>query len=385
MKTKVNPQRIAIIGGGPGGLTLAVILQKHGIKAVVYERTSFQTNNQQGGSLDIHADSGQYALKEAGLFKQFQAFARYEGQDFKLVDKSGKVYLNEIAEDNDGDRPEIDRRVLCDMLLHELHSDSIQWDHSLSHVHSLEDGTYELHFDNSNVTIVDIVIGADGAFSKVRPLVTDITAEYTGLSMVEIHVKDAATTHSELAEYNGRGKMFALADHKAIIGQLNGDGTIRVYLSFQAEQGWLEQSNITFNQPEKAKQQLLAYFEDWNDMLQNYIRSAEETILPRRIYMLPVGLTWKHRAGATLIGDAAHLMSPFAGEGVNLAMLDATELALSLVQEEDWDIAIQNYEQKMYTYSSKLAQESNQNLILCFGDQAAVQLSELMNHYHEQT
>lgn len=381
---QVHRQRIAIIGGGPGGLTVAVILQKYGIKAMVYERASFQANNQQGGSLDIHSESGQRALQEAGLFESFQAVARYEGEDFRLFDKTGKIYLDEVAEDHGSDRPEIDRGVLCEMLLQALHPASIQWNHSLSHVIPLEDHTYELHFDNGNIEIADLVVGADGAFSKVRPLLTEAVAEYTGLSMVEVHIKNVAIDHPELASFNHRGKIFALADHKAIIGQLNGDGDIRVYASFQVEQDWLDQSGFLWNQPNLAKQKLLSYFEDWDASLQDYIHLAEGQILPRRIYMLPVGLTWTHRAGVTLIGDAAHVMSPFAGEGVNLAMLDATELALSIVQNEDLSTAIQNYEQKMYAYSREAARESYENLQLCFGDQAAPRLAALMNQYHQQ-
>ena len=85
-----------------------------------------------------------------------------------------------------------------------------------------------------------------------------------------------------------------------------------------------------------------------------------------------------------MIGDAAHLMSPFAGEGVNLAMLDATELALSIVQHNDLSIAVQSYEQKMYAYSGEAARESYENLQLCFGDQAVSRLAALMNQYHQQ-
>lgn len=381
---KANERKIAIIGGGPGGLTLAVILQKYGVKATVYEKSSFQANNQQGGSLDIHSESGQRALQEADLFESFQAVARYDGEDFRLFDKKGKMYLDEIAEDHDSDRPEIDRGVLCEMILQALDPTSIRWNHSLSHVVPLKDDLYELHFENGNVETANLVIGADGAFSKVRPLLTKAKAEYTGLSMVEVHIKNVDIDHPELASFNRRGKMFALADHKAIIGQLNGDGDIRVYASFQVEQEWLDQSVFLWDQPDIAKQKLLSYFEDWDDSLRNYICLAEGQILPRRIYMLPVGLTWAHRAGVTLIGDAAHLMSPFAGEGVNLAMLDATELALSIVQHNDLSIAVQSYEQKMYAYSGEAARESYENLQLCFGDQAASRLAALMNQYHQQ-
>lgn len=383
MEKAWEQQRIAIIGAGPGGLTLARILQLHGVKTVIYERELSPSIRPQGGSLDIHHDSGQLALREAGLFEQFEALARYEGEDFRLLDHTGKVYMDEIADPDGGLRPEIDRTTLRELLLQSVDADSIHWGHKLVEAVPLDNGMHELRFENGHVDTVHLVIGADGAFSLVRPLLTDVVPEYTGLSFVELALEDVANAHPEIAAFNRRGKLFALGEHKGILGQLNGDGRICVYLAIRAERDWLDTCGIPFDQPEEAKRQLLQQFDGWDEALQNYIRSAEDHVLPRRIYTLPVGFKWTHRPGVTLIGDAAHLMSPFAGEGVNLAMKDAMELALSLVQHGDVNKAIEAYEESMYAYSSPMAQESNANLELCFSEDAAAKLMTLMNQYHE--
>lgn len=90
---------VTIIGGGPGGLTLARILQKRGYEVTVYERENSASSRGQGGTLDLHAESGQEALKEAGLIDKFWEHARPEGQDTRILDKTGKV----LGDKNMGD------------------------------------------------------------------------------------------------------------------------------------------------------------------------------------------------------------------------------------------------------------------------------------------
>ncbi|KEO83062.1 FAD-dependent oxidoreductase [Tumebacillus flagellatus] len=384
MSTLSKQKRIAIIGAGPGGLMLALLLQRRGLQPVVYERAPHDLNAESGGSLDIHEESGQKALRDAGLYEKFSELARYGDQDFRVLDNSGTFYIDETADDeNPGDRPEIDRGILSKLILESLDTSCIRYGHQLEEAVPLDNGSTQLRFANGAVEEVDLLVGADGAFSRVRALLSDTEVEYSGVTMVELHIPEAAKTHPDLAEFNKRGKMFAMGDHKCIIGQLNGDGRIRVYVSLQVQQDWLETCGIPFDQPTEAKRRLLDLFHDWDERVKNYIRCAEDTILPRRIYMLPIGYTWERRPGVTLIGDAAHLMSPFAGEGVNLALLDAAELANAIHEQKTIAEAVASYEQNMYAYSSEKARQSDESLRLCFSDNAAAKLSEMMSQFEE--
>lgn len=357
-------------------------MQQHGISSTIYEREHVDLSHERGGSLDIHEESGQLALKEAGLYEAFLQAARFEGEDFRLMDKMGTLYLDEVADEESSKgqrRPEIDRGVLCDLLINKLDPSTIQYGYKLEKVVSLGEGKTELHFENGHIAVADLVIGADGAFSRVRPLLTDTDVEYSGLTMLELNV--IAADHPDLAAFNARGKMFALDDHKGILGQLNGNGRIKVYASFKVERDWLNE--IRSDNPQEIKAKLLELFQDWSEPLKNYIRYAEDAVVPRRIYMLPVGFRWERSAGVTLIGDAAHVMSPFAGEGVNLAMLDALELALAIVRNKEISVAIEEYEEKMFQYASEKADVSNENLILSFSENAAPKFAALMQSYQD--
>ncbi|MCY8421763.1 FAD-dependent monooxygenase [Bacillus inaquosorum] len=380
-------KRIAIIGAGPGGLTLARILQQAGFNPVVFEGETSATQREQGGTLDLTEDMGQKALRAAGLFDQFKAICRYEGEALKVMNKSADVLYEDCSNENaeqTTSRPEIDRKVLRQMLLDSVNQEAIKWGHKLLYATPLENGQHKLHFENGATETVDLVVGADGAFSKLRPLVSKETAEYSGVSMVEINILDAKNQFPDIVEMNGLGSVFALDDYKGMLAQMNGDGKIRVYLSFKAPKEWLHNNGINYENLKEAKQELLKLFEDWSPELKKYIHYANGAIFPRRIYMLPVGHKWTHKKGVTLLGDAAHLMSPFAGAGANLAMLDASELALSITTHDNIDEAVYNYELKMFEYAAEIASETKRNMDLFFEINAAEKLTELMKtHYVE--
>lgn len=346
--------RIAIVGGGPGGLTLARILQTRGIAAAVFEADAAADERPQGGTLDLHPNTGQHALHLAGLDAEFRAIARPEDQGMRLYDKAGTLVFDE-QDASEGDRPEVDRTALRRMLLDSLAPGAVRWGHKLRAAEICNDGTCALAFANDSAETFDLVVGADGAWSRVRPLVSTAKPSYSGVSFVEMGLDDVDNRHPELAALVGRGLMFALGDGKALIAQRNGHAHVRVYAVLRVPEAWALGDAVDFSDPDTARHQIAALFTHWAPALLDLVAKSEGRVRAWPLYALPVGHTWDTRAGVTLIGDAAHVMSPFSGEGVNLAMRDASDLALALAENADWPDAVRGYEQTMFVRAEQAA------------------------------
>jgi 2-polyprenyl-6-methoxyphenol hydroxylase-like FAD-dependent oxidoreductase len=376
--TTRSSYRVAVVGGGPGGLTLARLLQMRGVQVTVYEREASRHARSQGGSLDLHPESGQRALREAGLEAGFLQIARPESQAFRIVDKHSQIVFDWSAAPGTMARPEVDRTALRNLLLDSVRPESVRWDHQLAQVKPLAGGRHQLHFKNGQVAEADLVVGADGGRSRVRPLLSDAQPMYTGLSFVAADIAHAAQRQPEIARLVGPGRLFALGDGKGILIGLLGNGTIGGYLGLQVPEDWLASSGIAFDKPEEARALLLSHFSDWDPALTAIIRHCDEPLTMIQIKMLPIEHRWQSRPGVTLIGDAAHLMSTFAGVGVNYAMLDALELALAITQATDINAAVAQCEAAMFERAAKASAMAIANQRRCFSPDGAQQLAKVL-------
>ncbi|MEU3955271.1 NAD(P)/FAD-dependent oxidoreductase [Streptomyces achromogenes] len=366
---------VAVVGAGLGGLALARVLHVRGIEAALFDLDASPDARAQGGMLDIHDDSGQEALRAAGLHEEFLARVHAGGQALRVLGQDGVVRLAR-PDDGTGGRPEIDRGDLRELLLGSLPAGTVRWGAKVVGARPLDGGRHRVTLADGSEFTTDVLVGADGAWSRVRSLVSTATPAYTGVSFVEADLREADRRHPVSAEVVGDGMLFALGPGRGFLAHREPDGSLHVYTAVVAPEDWPD--GIDFTDTEAAKAAVLKEFDGWDERLRALVADADGALVPRRIHALPVGHRWDRVPGVTLLGDAAHLMSPFAGEGANLALLDGAELGLALAAHPgDTEAALAAYEARMFPRAEASAVESARGQELLFAADAPRGLVEM--------
>ncbi|MEV6626776.1 NAD(P)/FAD-dependent oxidoreductase [Amycolatopsis sp. NPDC051106] len=358
---------VTIIGAGLGGLVLARVLHRHGIPVTVYEAEPSPAARRQGGMLDIHPWNGQPALEAAGLIAEFRALVLPGRESYRVLDRHGTV-LADRPDDGTGERPEVQRGELRQLLLDSLPDGIVRWGHKATGVRALGSGRHEVSLADGTTIVTSLLVGADGAWSRVRPVLSDASPSYVGFTVVETFLFDGDTRHPAAAEAVGAGSLFALAPGKGILAHRESGGTLHAYTQLRKPPDWLDGVDPA---------RVIEEFSGWAPELTALITDSDVPPVVRRLFTLPPGHRWDRVPGVTLLGDAAHLMPP-NGEGANLAMLDGADLGQSLAAHpDDIETALTEYEKTMF---ERAAAESGEEDIyaVMFGDDAPHSMAALL-------
>jgi 2-polyprenyl-6-methoxyphenol hydroxylase-like FAD-dependent oxidoreductase len=367
---------VTIVGAGLGGLTLARVLHVHGIPATIYEAEPSAEARTQGGQLDIHEHNGQLALAAAGLTGEFRAIIHEGGQASRVLDQHGAVLLEE-PDDGAGGRPEVLRGDLRRILLQSLPEKMIQWGRKVAGVEPIGDGRHALTFADGSTVTTSLLVGADGAWSKIRPLVSNAKPRYVGTSFIETYLYDADARHPAAAAAVGGGAMYALAPGKGIVAHREAGSILHTYVELSRPAEWF--AGLDFSDNNAATARVAAEFDGWAPALTALITDGDTPPIVRMIYALPDAHRWDRVPGVTLLGDAAHLMPP-SGEGANLAMFDGAELGKAIAaHRDDIEAALTAYEAAMFPRSESQAADAHMILELCLGERAPFGLIDFFN------
>ena len=373
-------KHIAIIGAGMGGLMLARLLQMQGLQVKVYERDMSPHVRVQGATLDLHEESGLKAMQAAGLMDAFKASYRPNAGRVRLLDKHAQLIIDQHdCADFEETRPEIDRGPLRAILLASLLPDTVVWN---SHFEAMQaqGEEWQIDFQSGASIHADIVIAADGANSKVRPYITGIKPVFAGLTAIEGVVHDAAVVAPALHALLKDGKIFAVGDDRSLILSAKGDGSLSFYAGFKSDEYWQQQCGIDRQQPQQSLHWFIEAFPGWSPLWHDLFLQARYPLTIRPQYCMPADQAWSSQGNLTMLGDAAHLMPPYAGEGANMAMLDALELSICLgtLQYSAGSKLIAEYEQAMRQRAAVAASMTLASMAALHSPQALPFMSDIL-------
>lgn len=192
-------------------------------------------------------------------------------------------------------------------------------------------------------------MGADGLHSRVRAQLTPVRPQYIGLKMLAVVVREDLWRDSELSDLLGEGALLIAGGSSTIWVQRGADDLIRLYFSVAVPEDWPAREAFDIADTEAVLEHVRTAYRSFSSALVEMTTQIDGGVEPWPLFALPPDHRWATRAGVTILGDASHVMPPFTGKGVNLALQDALELTEALTGDPGASIteALRGFETRM--------------------------------------
>lgn len=316
---------IGIIGAGIGGIAAAVCLRRVGIRAVVFERREYLREDGAGLSL---WPNGTCVLDRLGLLSRVSA-AGQQGTIFRLLTSLGKPLMS--IDTAHADTPSIclHRADLLRILAEQVPETDLRPQHELLRIQTINK-KLELLFRNGRKFSCDGVVGADGIYSQMRALLPGSAAPQDRGYVIFRAIVDVPDTFvpGHNSESWGSGRRFGMLSIA------------------QDKVCWYATSNAfdTELTGERRKSEIWRMFRGWHRPIQDLVSRTEASAILMSIARdLRPFRRWG-TGSTTLLGDAAHALTPNLGQGACMALEDAFVLATCLSAYKSVPVAFRIYE-----------------------------------------
>ena len=338
----MSDKHIAIIGAGIGGMTAAVTLAKKGVKVSIFEQAPELSEVGAGLTITPNATKGlmylglEKQMKEVGMAHRQQGVRHFEtGEMIVPLERGEKMLEKYGAYQFQAHRADVHNVLIDELKLH--NSNTIYTDHEIIDLNE-KNNSVELVFSNNETHEVDFVIGADGNRSVVRKIILGdddpqfaAYVAWRGLVPVELLGED---------DFDECGSSAFIAPGRVFARYLVRNGELYNYVAFLATDEWAEEGWAI---PSKVDI-VMDIFSDYNQQVKNIIAATPaKDLFKWGIFAREPVSKWSTK-NITLLGDAAHPLEPFMGQGASLAIEDGVVLGRIIEDSDSSDEIVSRYE-----------------------------------------
>ncbi|RDZ27992.1 hypothetical protein [Lysobacter silvisoli] len=356
-------RRVAIVGASLGGLCLARLLQLRGAVVELHEASSASDPAWYRRTLSIEHERDLAALQGAELGPLFDRCCVRERVATRLVDPQGRRQRDGAVPARAALQWRIEYGLLRDLLLGALPPGTVQWGRRFSSLTAAADGSQRLNFANGSRAHADLVVGADGECSLLRPYATDHGLRYAGVTLIESQVALPELRVPRLALWLDRDRLAVRDADAALVVQRNSQRGLDLRLGLRVPRDW-SQRGVDWTDSMQVRALLRQRLAHWDSKFLHLIDAAEPRFAARALLTSAPDRAWNERSGSTLLGAAARLAPSLLSDRKAFELHDAAELADALTAPRHGSIAaaLADYERGLLTRAARDGRDAQRSL-----------------------